>query len=116
MKYFPPAKSIKFRNEITSFARNENESLFDAWKRFKELLRKCCHHCLPSWIQILTFYKRLLVQNKTNVDVVVGGSLMKKSYKDSYTLLEQLSSNHCLMSRDKNVVKGWFMRWILFQL
>ena len=56
MKYFSPAKTAKFRNEITSFVQNENESLHDDWERFKELLQKCPHHGMPNWIQIQSFY------------------------------------------------------------
>ena len=44
MKYFPPTKNAKLRNEITSFHQLENESLYDAWERFKELLKICPHY------------------------------------------------------------------------
>ena len=49
---FPPAKIIKMRNEISSFVQMESETLYDAWERFKELLRKCPHHGLPIWLQV----------------------------------------------------------------
>ena len=38
MKYFPLTKNTKLRNEITSFHQLENESLYETWERFKELL------------------------------------------------------------------------------
>lgn len=41
LKYFPPSRIVKFKNEITSFAKMENESFYDAWERFMNLLRKC---------------------------------------------------------------------------
>ncbi|KAL0300188.1 UNVERIFIED_CONTAM: hypothetical protein Sangu_3135500 [Sesamum angustifolium] len=34
-KYFPPAKTIKMLNDITSFVQLDRESLYDAWERFK---------------------------------------------------------------------------------
>ena len=37
-KYFPPAKTAKLRNDITTFTQEEGESLYDAWERFKDLL------------------------------------------------------------------------------
>ena len=40
MKYFPPTKNAKLRNEIISFHQLEDKSLYDAWERFKELLRR----------------------------------------------------------------------------
>ena len=51
-KYFPPAKSIKMRNDITNFLQQDQESLYEAWERFKDLLRKCPHHDLPMWMQV----------------------------------------------------------------
>ena len=44
LKYFPPSRIVQFRNEITSFVQLETESFYDAWERFKELLRKCPYH------------------------------------------------------------------------
>ncbi|KAL5552490.1 hypothetical protein UlMin_039891 [Ulmus minor] len=38
-KYFPPAKSAKMRNDITNFFQHDQESLYEAWERFKDLLR-----------------------------------------------------------------------------
>ena len=52
VKYFPPRKNAKLRNEITTFQQLDDESLYKAWEQFKELLRKCPHHGIPhlsSW-------------------------------------------------------------------
>ncbi|PWS05605.1 hypothetical protein, partial [Enterobacter sp. HPCN14] len=54
-KYFPPSKTAKLRNDITSFCQFDGESIYEAWERFKELLRKCPHHALPDWLIIQTF-------------------------------------------------------------
>ena len=42
LKYFPPSKIVKFRNAITSFVQVENESVYDTWYQFKDLLRNVC--------------------------------------------------------------------------
>nr|GEZ45389.1 reverse transcriptase domain-containing protein [Tanacetum cinerariifolium] len=34
-KYFPPSMVTKLRNEITNFCQRPNESLFEAWERYK---------------------------------------------------------------------------------
>ena len=47
-KYFPSAKTAKLRNEIASFTQHDLESLYEAWERYKELLRRCPHHGLPD--------------------------------------------------------------------
>ena len=36
-KYFPPAKTAKLRNDITTFAQLDMESLYEAWERYKDL-------------------------------------------------------------------------------
>ncbi|KAH9802215.1 hypothetical protein KPL71_001288 [Citrus sinensis] len=50
---------LELRNEITSFHQLEDESLYEAWERFKELLRRCPHHGIPCCIQLETFYNWL---------------------------------------------------------
>jgi len=36
-KYFPPGKTAKLWNDITSFSQMEVESLYEPWEQFKEL-------------------------------------------------------------------------------
>ncbi|KAF7832384.1 uncharacterized protein G2W53_014717 [Senna tora] len=71
-KYFPPGKTAKMRNDITSFVLLDNESLYEAWERFKELLRKCPHHGLPKWLQVQTFYNGLSSEIRTSIDAAAG--------------------------------------------
>jgi len=47
-KFFPPSKTAILRNQITSFTQKENESLYEAWEQFKDLLRLCPHHGLQK--------------------------------------------------------------------
>ena len=74
-KYFPPAKTAKLRNDITTFIQFEGESLYEAWERYKDLLRRCPHHDLPTWLQVQTFYNGLGATNRSMVDAAVGGAL-----------------------------------------
>ncbi|KAL0446153.1 UNVERIFIED_CONTAM: hypothetical protein Slati_1743200 [Sesamum latifolium] len=55
-KYFPPAKTAKMLNDITSFVQLDRESLYEAWERYKSMLRKCPHHELPVWRLIRANY------------------------------------------------------------
>ncbi|KAH0706339.1 hypothetical protein KY285_010841 [Solanum tuberosum] len=43
-KYFSPAKTARMRMEMSNFSQLESETVFEAWERFKELLRKCPHN------------------------------------------------------------------------
>ena len=51
-QFFPPSKTASLWNWITSFAQGEDESLYEAWERFKDLLRLCPHHCLQKWMVV----------------------------------------------------------------
>src|SRR5262249_35649361 len=53
-KYFPPSKTAKLRNDISTYTQLETESLYEAWERYKELLRRCPYHGLPTWLQVQT--------------------------------------------------------------
>jgi len=55
-KFFPCRKMESLRNQITSFAQKEDEALYEACERFKNLLRMCLHHGLQKWMVVSTFY------------------------------------------------------------
>ena len=93
-KYFPPTKNTKLRNEITSFHQLEDESLYEAWERFKELLRRCPHHGIPCCIQLETFYNGLNPSTRLMMDALANGALLSKSYTEAYEILERIANNN----------------------
>ncbi|GJY29415.1 reverse transcriptase domain-containing protein, partial [Tanacetum coccineum] len=46
-KYCPPARTAKKMEEINNF-QEPDETLYQAWERFKELSMKCPQHCLTE--------------------------------------------------------------------
>ncbi|MCI48499.1 hypothetical protein A2U01_0069742, partial [Trifolium medium] len=81
------------RNEITSFRQGEDESLFDAWERYKEMLRQCPQHGIPVCIQLETFYNGLTPSSRNMLDASSGGALLSKSYTDGFALIESITAN-----------------------
>ena len=51
-KYFPPTKAAKLRGDITTFVQFDNESIYETWQSYKELIKKVPHHGLPAWLEI----------------------------------------------------------------
>ena len=92
-KYFPPTKTIKLCNGITNFMQYDQESMYGAWERYKDLLRKCPHHELPSWLQIQTFYNGLKLEHRAMVDATAEESLMRRTPEDAYGLLDDMALN-----------------------
>ncbi|KAG9442162.1 hypothetical protein H6P81_018016 [Aristolochia fimbriata] len=83
-KYFPPAKIIKLRNPISNFMQEHDEQLYEAWERFKELLRKCPNHGIPLWMQIETFYNGITVSTRNLIDAAAGGTVNRKTPNEAY--------------------------------
>ncbi|KAI4297568.1 hypothetical protein L6164_037453 [Bauhinia variegata] len=86
IKYFPPSKTTKLRTEIVNFNQFDRESLYDAWERFKELLRKCSHHGMQDWLVMQVFYEGLSTNTKTVVDAAAGGAFLNKDYAEVLSL------------------------------
>ncbi|XP_078166211.1 uncharacterized protein LOC144560859 [Carex rostrata] len=93
-KYFPPSKTAQVRKQITSFVQKDGESLYEAWERFKELIRSCPHHGLEKWLIVQTFYNGLNYNTRLTIDAAANGALMNRGVDDAYTLIENMALNH----------------------
>ncbi|KAL0367598.1 UNVERIFIED_CONTAM: hypothetical protein Sradi_3649900 [Sesamum radiatum] len=91
-KYFPPTKTAKMLNDITSFVQLDRES-YDAWERFKSMLRKCPHHELLLWSQVQTFYNGVTLANRVTIDAAAGGTIMKKLPSEAFNIIYEIATN-----------------------
>ncbi|GAV83548.1 LOW QUALITY PROTEIN: hypothetical protein CFOL_v3_26994 [Cephalotus follicularis] len=76
-----------------------------AWERYRDLLQKCLHHGLPTWLQVQTFYIGLEAQLRTMIDAAAGRALMSKTHDEAYALLEEIASNNYQWSSKKAIPK-----------
>ncbi|GJU50430.1 DNA-directed DNA polymerase [Tanacetum coccineum] len=67
-KYCPPAQTAKKMEEINNFQQESNETLYQAWEQFKELLRKCPQHYLTEMQEVILFYNGLEVPTRQILD------------------------------------------------
>ena len=106
--YFPPSKTARLRNDITSFTQHDHELLHEAWLRFKDLLRRCPHHQMPNWLQVSMFYNGLDYPTRQTIDAAVGGTLNVKTPEESLELFENMAKNNFQWSngRQKQKVAG----------
>ncbi|KAL2900745.1 Exportin-7 [Bienertia sinuspersici] len=88
-RFYPLSKTAEMHSKIMNFKDQEDESLYDAWERFKALLRACPHHNMENWLQLHCFYNGLSKQNKMTLDAGVGGPIM---LKDPTTALQTIES------------------------
>nr|GFA17284.1 hypothetical protein [Tanacetum cinerariifolium] len=73
---FPPSKTTNLRNEITRFQQRFDESFYEAWERFNDLLRACPHHGFSELHQLDTFYNALNVNDQDSLNSAVGGNFL----------------------------------------
>ncbi|KAK5839064.1 hypothetical protein PVK06_007822 [Gossypium arboreum] len=94
LKYFPPAKTVKLHNDISSFVQMDLETLYDAWETYKDLLRRCPHHGLPLWLQVQTFHNGLNPSTQQMIDAAAGGTINNKTPEAAYEFIEEMSLNN----------------------
>nr|GEV65388.1 reverse transcriptase domain-containing protein [Tanacetum cinerariifolium] len=93
-KYFPPSMVTKLKNEITDFRQKPNESLFEAWERYKLFIDQCPNHTMPLVTQIDTFYNGLTLRHQDTINTVARGTFMQKTPEECYELIENMIAHH----------------------
>jgi len=92
-KYFPQSKVNKGKQEISAFQQDMDESLGQAWDRFKGLLRKTPIHGFDQPTQLTLFLAGLKSQSKLMLDASAGGSIKWKTPEEAYELIENMAAN-----------------------
>nr|GEU86632.1 reverse transcriptase domain-containing protein [Tanacetum cinerariifolium] len=93
-KYFPPSMVTKLRNEITNFRQRPDESLFEAWERYKLSIDRCPNHNMLPVTQIDTFYNGLTLRHHDTINAAAGGTFMKRRLEECYDLIENMTAHH----------------------
>jgi hypothetical protein len=94
-RFFPHHKFMEAKTSIAVFSQGANETLCDAWERYKSMLRKCPNHGFDELTQIHIYRNGLLQQSKMLLDATAGGSLLSLSAADGTTIIEKMAlSDH----------------------
>nr|GFB80352.1 hypothetical protein [Tanacetum cinerariifolium] len=93
-KYFPPSMVTKLRNEIINFRQRPDESLFEAWERYKLSIDRCPNHNMLLVTQIYTFYNGLTLRHRDTINTAAGGTFMKRRPNEFYDLIENMNAHH----------------------
>ncbi|GKA06115.1 reverse transcriptase domain-containing protein, partial [Tanacetum coccineum] len=93
-KYFPPSMVTKLRNDITNFRQRPDESLFEAWERYKLSIDRCPNHNMLPMTQIDTFYNGLTLRHHDTINAAAGGTFMKRRPEECYDLIENMTAHH----------------------
>ncbi|GJU12257.1 reverse transcriptase domain-containing protein [Tanacetum coccineum] len=90
-KFFPPSKTTNLRNEITRFQQRFDETFYEAWDRFNDLLWACPHHGFLELHQLDTFYNALNSNDQDSFNSSAGGNFLDKMPRDYLRIIESKS-------------------------
>ncbi|KAA3466224.1 Pol polyprotein [Gossypium australe] len=72
---------------------NLDETLYEDWEQFKELIRKCPMNGFQHRTEMEMFYNGLNAHTRMVVDVSTNRTLLDKSYNEAYEILERIANN-----------------------
>ncbi|XP_075499747.1 uncharacterized protein LOC142538274 [Primulina tabacum] len=98
LRLFP----FSLRDKAKSWLNCLHESLYEAWERYKDLLRRCPHHELPLGLVVQTFYYGLISSNRTMIDAAACGNLLRKTAEEGYELLEEMAASSYHPQSERN--------------
>nr|GEX46928.1 reverse transcriptase domain-containing protein [Tanacetum cinerariifolium] len=94
---------LRYFNKITSTMRQRfDESFFEAWDHFNDLLRVCPNHGFSELHQLDTFYNALNVNDQDSLNSAAGGNFLDKMPADCLKIIE--SKSKVRQTRAKAVV------------
>ena len=90
-RFFPPALTSEIIGEIIVFKQGEDESLYNAWERYKRLLKRCPMHAINLTTQMDIFYHAMKYASKGIIDASCFGAFKRRSAEEAKQLIEDLS-------------------------
>ncbi|KAI3767639.1 hypothetical protein L2E82_17939 [Cichorium intybus] len=88
-EYTPPSKINKMKAKIQNFLQDEDETLYQAWSRFKELIQDCPQHDMDKHQKVQKFYDCINTQTRQLLDG--RGPLINLTATDAYERIEELA-------------------------
>ena len=99
IRFFPCTPTLEMRGderrgEIIVFKQGEYESLYNAWERYKKLLKRCPMHGIDQITQMDIFYHAMNYSSKGIIDVALCGAFKRKSTEEANQLIEDLAKSN----------------------
>ncbi|PIN21773.1 DNA-directed DNA polymerase [Handroanthus impetiginosus] len=77
-----------------TFRQGVSETVYEAWSRFRKMLRNYPNHDISRHIQVHTFYHGLTEGGKDKLDHLNGDSFLSGTTAECHNLLNNLVANH----------------------
>ncbi|XP_016199809.1 uncharacterized protein LOC107640823 [Arachis ipaensis] len=101
-KFYPPQRNIKLKTDVQTFRQLEGESLYEAWERYKALIRRCPPDMFSEWVKLQNFYEGLSMKARKALDYSSGVSLqMMKTSQEAHDLIDMVVNNQYFYSSER---------------
>ena len=90
-RFFPSTLTIERRGEIIVFKQGEEKSLYNAWERFKRLLKRCPMHGIDLTTKMDIFYHAMNYNSKGIIDASCCGAFKIRSAEEVRQVIEDLA-------------------------
>ncbi|XP_061353733.1 uncharacterized protein LOC133298459 [Gastrolobium bilobum] len=90
--FFPITKYNQLVNEISNFTQQEGESLCAAWRRFKDLQRRCPQYEVQPGPKVRIFFNGITPASRMVINAAARGSLRQKTPTQALELFESMAS------------------------
>ena len=92
-KYYPLGTILKLKSEIFQFIQGHDEPLYEAFARFKALLRKCSNHSFTVDHQVGILYNGFNEKICVMLDSGANGGFLRKTGEDVMAVIEEFATN-----------------------
>ena len=89
--FFPPALTFERKWEIIVFKQGEDESLYNAWEIYKNMLKRCPMHGIDLTTHMDIFYHSMNYTSKIIIDAAFCGAFKIKNAEEAKQLIEDLA-------------------------
>nr|GEX42389.1 reverse transcriptase domain-containing protein [Tanacetum cinerariifolium] len=87
-KYFPPSMATKLKNEITNFRQRPDESLFEAWERYKLSIDRCPNHNMLPDTSAQRSESSSSITSSSDTEITALKAEMAEIYKNLMIVLQ----------------------------
>ncbi|XP_019425057.1 PREDICTED: uncharacterized protein LOC109333933 [Lupinus angustifolius] len=91
-RFFPPARYVHAKFEISTFRQGADKAFYEAWEHFQVLLRKCQNLDFEDVDQLNIFCNGLKPETKMILDAAAGGTMMVVDAEQATRIITALSS------------------------
>jgi hypothetical protein len=92
-KFFLPRKVQQVKRKLSSFIQGNDETLFTAWERFKDMYNFFPTHRYDTWRLVSYFYKGLQPGDRQFIQLSCGGGFLQKEPEDAIDYLDEIAEN-----------------------